>query len=90
MPLPRRGMWRDDDRTPVQSPSPFFRRNNVSNSTTRTENDNGNGLGQTGAGTRAENVEKKKNFFLAFVEQETKSEWKEREGKKRRCAKLDE
>lgn len=39
----------------------------------------------------------KKNFFLAFVEQETKSEWKEergwgvqQEGKKRRRAKLDE
>lgn len=54
----------------------------------------GGGDGE-GAGTRAENVEKKRNFFLAFVEQETKSEWKERkereeEGKKRRRAKLDE
>lgn len=49
---------------------------------------------------RKENVEKK-NFFLAFVEQETKSQWKggkrvpeggsaQQEGKKRRRAKLDE
>lgn len=59
-------------------------------------------MGRGGGGDRDEGgrhkggeCRKKRNFFLAFVEQETKSKWKEwkereEEGKKRRRAKLDE